>query len=262
MTIKYAQQPLPLSQDEFHAMDYQVMRQAFDLHNELGNLWDEHEYRQQLALKCKAIGLEVFEEVCVSVTHSGFTKNYFIDLLINGNIYELKAVPGISENHEAQTLNYLFLANAQHGKIINFGQDSLTWRFVSTSLSQNDRLDYLMDSSAWHPATKESIDIPVIMKDLLNEWGAYLSTSLYKEALCYFLNIPLENERQRFVHVTPSTILHMSGLSRRKNNLQANLQKYLNQSGFSELLWINLNQNKVEFSTLHHSALKSFCLNS
>lgn len=48
MAITYAQKPLLLSQDEFHAVDYQVMGQAFALHNEMGNLWDEQEYRRQL----------------------------------------------------------------------------------------------------------------------------------------------------------------------------------------------------------------------
>lgn len=254
MTIKYAQQPLPLSQDEFHAVDYQVMGQAFALHNEMGNLWDEPEYRQKLASKCTDIGLEVFEEVHVSFTHNSFTKNYFIDLLINRGIYELKTVAAIAKNHEAQTLNYLFLTNCQHGKIINFGPDSLEWRFISTSLTVNDRAKYSLETSKWNPKEPKAQDIPSILKSLLDDWGAYLSTTLYKEALCHFLGLPLESECQRFIALSSDTALHISGLSSKKNNLQNNLQKYLRVSQWHELLWINFDKNHIGLSCLHDSA--------
>jgi len=254
MAIKYAQQPAPLSQDEFHAADYQVMGQAFALHNEMGNLWDEQEYRQQLASKCADIGLDVFEEVCVSVTHNSFTKNYFIDLLINGGIYELKTAAAIAKNHEAQTLNYLFLTNSQHGKIINFGPDSLEWRFISTSLTVNDRAEYSLEASKWNPKETKAQDIPSILEALLDDWGACLSTTLYKEALCHFLELQLESEYQRFILLSPDTALYISGLSSKKNNLQNNLQKYLHGSQRHELLWINFDKNHIELSCLHDSA--------
>ena len=254
MTIKFTHQPVPLSQDEFHKIDYQVTGQAFDLHNEMGNLWNEDEYRQQLALRCAAIGLEVFEETCISVSHNGFRKNYFLDLLINGGIYELKAVSAIAKNHEAQTLNYLFIANTQHGKIINFRPDSLKWHFISTSLTLADRAMYSLKKSAWNPSTRSALDLPTLLKELLDDWGAYLSTNLYKEALCHFLGLHLENEHQRFVPLSEDTVIHFSSLSSQKNNLHNNLQKYLNRSRFDELLWINCDQAQIELSCLHHSA--------
>ncbi|RKX46344.1 MAG: hypothetical protein DRP64_03310 [Verrucomicrobia bacterium] len=194
MDVKYGKLPVPLSQDTFHALDYQIMGIAFNLHNETGNLWNEKEYRSELALRCRSRGLEVFEEVPVSIHHNGFRKTYFLDLLASGSVYELKTAASISENHEAQTLNSLFLTNTQHGKIIDFRQDSLTWRFVSTSLRRENRMGY------------------------------------------------------------SKAILHMSALNQRKNNLKNNLQKYLNRSSFNELLWINFNQNQIEFSSLHNSA--------
>ncbi len=136
MTIKYAQQPLPLSQDEFHAVDYQVMGQAFAL----------------------------------------------------------------------------------------------------------------------HPKEPKAQDIPSILKSLLDDWGAYLSTTLYKEALCHFLGLPLESECQRFMALSSDTALHISGLSSKKNNLQNNLQKYLRVSQWHELLWINFDKNHIGLSCLHDSA--------
>lgn len=254
MPVKYEQKPCLRSQAEFNEIDYKVMGQAFALHNEIGNLWDEQEYRHQLALKCKAIGLEIFEELRVSIFHNGFHKNYFIDLLINGNIYELKAVEDIAKNHEAQTLNYLFLANTQHGKIINFRPDSLKWRFISTSLTITDRSQYSIQTSTWNPRTNEALNFPELLKNLLDDWGAYLSTNLYKEALCHFIGLRLENEHQRFIPLSPTTVIHISGLSFRKSNQRNNLQKYLGASKFNELLWINFDKSNIELSSLHHSA--------
>ncbi len=254
MTIQYAHQPIATSQDEFQKVDYQVMGHAFTLHNEMGNLWEEKEYQHALASKCRATGLEVFEEVVVSISHNGFKKKYYIDLLIDGNIYELKTAVDIAPNHRARTLNYLFLTDTQHGKIINFGSGSLTWHFISTSLSLKDRLSYSLRTAKWQPATNVCLNIPDLMNDLLSDWGTYLSITLYKEALCHFLNIPLENEHQRFVSLSPKTALHISGLDHQKIKLQPNLQKYLDTSSFDELLWINFHRNIIEFSSLHHSA--------
>jgi hypothetical protein len=191
MNIKYGKPPIPLSQDAFHALDYQVMEVAFNLHNEIGNLWDEKDYQRELALR---------------------------------------------------------------GRVINFRPDSLTWRFISTSLRNETRQDYCLKTSTWHPAMKNAQGVLEIMEGILADWGAYLSINLYKEALCHVLGVPLKNERSRFVSLSPMTTLHMSGLSSRKNNLKNNLQKYLNRSNFNELLWINFNQNKIEFTTLHNSA--------
>jgi GxxExxY protein len=254
MTIKYTHPPIQLSQDEFNEIDYQVMGQAFALQNEIGNLWDESDYRHHLALMCTEIGREAYEEVCISVSHNGFFKQYFVDLLINGNIYELKAASSITTRHEAQTLNYLFLANTRHGKIINFRSDALKWRFVSTSLQADDRFMYSIKNLTWNPQEKCAQEIPSLLKGMMDDWGAYLSTNLYKEALCHFLGVQLENEHQRFIPLSPNTALHMSGLSAQKNNLRNNLQKYLNISEFNELLWINFDQNLIELSCLHHSA--------
>lgn len=254
MDVRYGKLPVPLSQDAFHKLDYQVMGCAFSLHNEMGNLWNEKEYRSELALRCRSLGLDAFEEVSVSIHHNGFRKTYFLDLLVNGSIYELKAASNIADNHEAQTLNYLFLTNTQHGKIINFRKDSLNWRFVSTSLRLESRVDYSKKTSEWHPAKVLTQDIVEVMEDLVANWGLYLSTNLYKEALCYFLGIPVENEHARFIPLSQEVILHMSALNKRRNNLKNNLQKYLNRSNLSELLWINFNRNQIEFSSLHNSA--------
>ena len=115
-------------------------------------------------------------------------------------------------------------------------------------------MEYSKNISAWHPSEELAQGIVEVMEGMAANWGLHLSTNLYREALCYFLGIPTENEHARFTPLSPETILHTSALKKRRNNLKNNLQKYLNRSKFNELLWINFNQNQIEFSSLHNSA--------
>lgn len=256
MEIRYGKPPISLSENEFHALDYQVMGLAFGIHNEMGNLWNEHEYRKELGSRCRFAGMDASEEVPVTIELNGFRKTYFIDLLINGAVYELKTASGINDHHEAQLLNYLFLTNTKHGKIINFRPDSLQWRFVSTSIHQDIRRAYAIDTTAYHPIHDLEQDVLKTMEDLLSNWGSFLSIHLYQEALCHFLQLPSGQENERFFQASPSVSIHISSLADRRNNLGTNLKKYLNRSAFETLLWINFNHHTIEFTSLHNSALK------
>lgn len=254
MEIKYGVPPISLSRELFNKLDYRIMGVAFNLHNEMGNLWDESEYRHELAQCCTELGLDAHEEVAISLSRNGFSKKYFIDLLINGGVYELKTTSGITAGNEAQTLNYLFLTNTRHGKTINFRQDSLTWRFVSTTLTTKQRKEFSIKTSEWNPTEKQGQDLLTCTHELLQDWGAYLSINLYKEALCFHMGTPIENDKQRFIPISNNVLLYVSGLSAGQDTLRNNLQKYLKRSNFSELFWINFNQNSAELSSLNHSA--------
>ena len=72
-----------ISQDEFAAIDYRVMRHAFDSQNELGRLCDEIIYRNDLAARLQKAGLgPIRTEVPVTVTHRDFSKTYRLDLVV------------------------------------------------------------------------------------------------------------------------------------------------------------------------------------
>jgi len=80
-----------MEQDQFHSIDKRVMRHVFDIHNTMGRFLDEGIYQEELAQRCKKIGLDVQREVMLQVSHRDFTKRYYTDLLIeSGTIYELR----------------------------------------------------------------------------------------------------------------------------------------------------------------------------
>src|SRR5262245_47499638 len=111
----------PIEQGEFAKLDYQVMRHAFASQNELGRLCDEVIYQNDLAARLQAAGLgPVRKEVPITASHKDFSKTYSLDLLVGDvAIYELKTAASLVPEHDSQLLNYLFLKDSHHGKLIN-----------------------------------------------------------------------------------------------------------------------------------------------
>ena len=135
-------------QDVFKIIDYDVMSQAFAIHNRLGCFLDESIYNHSLTSACIEIGFGAVSEVAVKVSHKDFCKLYYLDILVDyGIIYELKTVKKLNSNHKQQLLNYLMLTNTNHGKLINFRPGDVEFEFVSTKLSSETRRNYKFDTS-------------------------------------------------------------------------------------------------------------------
>lgn len=151
MSIEIEGEIKRIDEQEFYEIDYQVTGLAYAIHNEIGRLWDEKIYQNELANRCRAAGLgNVKTEVPISVLYKDFCKEYYVDLLVNDSIiYELKTVGKLNSEHEKQTLNYLLLLGLQHGKLINFRPASVQKRFVSTTLLPKDRYDFTVHDRQW-----------------------------------------------------------------------------------------------------------------
>jgi GxxExxY protein len=97
-----------LTLEDFKRLDHEVMRHAFDSQNELGRLCEEAVYQADLAARLRANGLtETHTRVGVRVSHADFAKPYYVDLLADHGLYELKAVPAFSDRHRAQLIHFL-----------------------------------------------------------------------------------------------------------------------------------------------------------
>ena len=83
------------------------------IHNEMGRFWDEKIYRNELADRCQKAGFDqVATEVPIHVSYQDFNKLYSVDLLIdNAVIYELKTAKALTDEHQNQALNYLFISS-------------------------------------------------------------------------------------------------------------------------------------------------------
>ena len=110
MSVSCPFEPRPLTAEEFQELDYRVMGHAFASQNELGRLCEEDAYQRDLQARLLADGFRaVFIEVPVTVSHADFTKVYYLDLVADNAIYELKTAAALCSQHQAQLLNYLFL---------------------------------------------------------------------------------------------------------------------------------------------------------
>jgi GxxExxY protein len=226
-----------MSRHRFHELDLVVMRHAFDIQNELGRLCHETVYQTELIRRCTASGLTLISEGEIVVSLDSLRKSYFIDALIaSGAVYELKAVCDLSGHHESQLLNYLFLSNLAHGKLINFSSSSVQYRFVTTTIDAEQRFSFSVVESGWDAGLSSSSILRGIVPRLLEEWGCYLDVSLYREAIIHLLDF--------------ETGFHVSSIIRHERTYRKQLQCLLEHTSLRQMQWVNFNRKNVEFITL------------
>lgn len=107
-------------------------------------------------------------------------------MLDDSVIYEIKAVRALAGEHQQQTLHYLFLLGLQHGTRINMRPPSVEHLFVSTRLTPEKRFAFTVDDKQWRDLDEDSIWLKQSMIAFLKEWGAFLDTGLFYEAIYHF----------------------------------------------------------------------------
>ena len=86
-----------LTQHEFSDVAYGVMGKLFDIHEDLGRLFDEEIYQRELLQRLP----EARGEAPLQVTFDSFSKTYFLDVVYRGGILELKVVESLAPRHRA-----------------------------------------------------------------------------------------------------------------------------------------------------------------
>lgn len=242
-------------------LDYQVMAHAFAAQNELGRLCDESVYQANLARRLTAAGISCRIECPILVTFREFKKQLWLDLVVDDRIpYELKAVARLTQEHENQLLNYLLLANARRGKVINFSSESVESRFVNAPLEAADRHEFVVDTANWVGDAAFS----ELVKALVRDWGTCLDLSLYLQALTECLggnelvvqqlpmrsaNGPMGN--QRFHLVNAHTAFRLTALHDGVNaSHMKHLQQLIRPSPVDRIYWVNIARHELRFQTI------------
>ncbi|MBU4444249.1 MAG: GxxExxY protein [Candidatus Marinimicrobia bacterium] len=105
---------------------------AMEVHNFLGNGFQEVIYQRALAIEMRYQGLEFSREHEMEIFYKGEqigTRR--VDFFVEGKIMvELKAVVQIEDVHLAQAINYLEAYSLDIGLLINFGNTSLQFKRV------------------------------------------------------------------------------------------------------------------------------------
>ncbi|MES2765906.1 MAG: GxxExxY protein [Bacteroidota bacterium] len=112
-----------------------IIGAAFEVHNFLGNGFQEVIYQRALAYELRKTGLDFAREIEMEIFYKDFPEaigTRRADFVVEGKVLvELKAITQLEEVHLAQVLNYLKAYKLEVGLLINFGSKSLTFkRFV------------------------------------------------------------------------------------------------------------------------------------
>ena len=257
-----------LSADEFEKLDYRVMGHAYTSQNELGRLCDECAYQADLKARLLADGFNsVLTEISVTVTHRDFTKKYFLDLIANDALYELKAEANLVSEHETQLLNYMFLLGIQRGKLLNFRPGKVQGKIIATSLTQEKRRRFTAVTEGWKELTPACATLRQTLCDLLTDWGAFLEAALYQEALVHFLGgqsnvehrvglsrgaVDLGTQRM-FVHA-PGVAFRLTAVTEDQQYVESHLCRLLALTNLRAIQWVNLNHAQIEFTTIQSKA--------
>ena len=100
---------------------------AINVSNELGSGFLEKVYENALMYEMKKTPLHAEQQKKINVLYKdSIVGEYFSDILVNDQvIIEIKAAKSISDNHQAQLLNYLKATGMKVGLILNFGTPKL-----------------------------------------------------------------------------------------------------------------------------------------
>lgn len=253
----------PVSDDDFAFIDKAVMRCAYAVHNKFGRLFDERIYENDLAARLRAEGFEVHTQAAVLVIHGSFQKTYYLDLVVNHMLYELKVSASLTNDHEAQALHYAMLQDARLVKLINFGESKVHGKLLANALRTSDRHHPTLRDFGLRVVTPYCERLVGHLKDLLHDWGTHLSSHLYNEALVFHFGGEaccaqrMELQVSSLVLGTHRVQLYadlcafvVTAFSRDQSVYQRHLHVLLTHTKLKCIQWINLNHSEVEITTV------------
>jgi iron complex transport system substrate-binding protein len=253
------------NQEQFHALDRRILGVIFEVHNEFGRFLDELLFKREIAARCLEHGITPTErEAAIRVSHDGFTKDYFMDLLFcHGLMVEVKTVEKLCPAHRKQALDYLFLTGMQHGRLVNLRTDRVEHEFISTKLTAARRRVFSIVEDEWRGVNTESAWLKSKLLELLQDWGAFLEVSLYREAITWFLGgpsvvcrpVPVLSDTKSIgnqtVHLlTDDTAFAFTAVTTSRDTMRDHQLLFLCHTRLKCIQWVNFNRHRIEFTTL------------
>lgn len=112
-----------------------IIRAFFRINDKLGYGFLEKVYENAMLVELRDNGLQVEKQKNIKVYYKGYeVGDYYADLIVkNLVIVELKATETLSEEHEAQLINYLRSTRIEVGLLLNFGKKAEFKRKIFTN---------------------------------------------------------------------------------------------------------------------------------
>jgi GxxExxY protein len=115
----------------YKELTYAIIGAAMEVHKTLGCGFLEYVYEEALCyeLSLRKIEFERQKEMDIYYKNFLIPRKYRADILAEGRvIVDNKATSGLTENDEAQLLNYLKGTKMRVGLLLNFGRPSLEYK--------------------------------------------------------------------------------------------------------------------------------------
>ncbi len=112
---------------------YQIIGACMEVHKELGKGFSEIIYGDALDIEFKKNNIIYSREERFDIAYKGnlLPHHYYADFVIDSKIIlEIKAISQLTESHVKQTLNYLAASKLKLALLVNFGEDSLSYKRV------------------------------------------------------------------------------------------------------------------------------------
>lgn len=121
-----------MNEEEQDKITHKIIGSAMEVHNALGNGFQEVIYQRCLSIELSLNDLSHQREVEMPIFYKGNDVGVRrVDFLVEGEIsVEIKAIVNLEDVHLAQSLNYLEAYHLQTGLLINFGAKSLQFKRV------------------------------------------------------------------------------------------------------------------------------------
>jgi GxxExxY protein len=112
---------------------YQIIGKCMEVHNSLGHGFLEIVYKDALELVFDQEGILFEREKSYNVYFRGYILDhkFFADFVVLDKIVlEVKCVKALTDEHIAQTINYLKVSGNTLGLLVNFGRGKLEYKRV------------------------------------------------------------------------------------------------------------------------------------
>jgi len=126
--------------DEIDKLTHKIIGCGMEVHNQMGNGFQEVVYQRALAIEFGIQGLSYVRELEMDLEYKGESVgSRRVDFFVEDNVMvEIKAIEKIEGVHKAQAINYCEAYKIADGLLINFGAERLQYhRVFNRSLKQN-----------------------------------------------------------------------------------------------------------------------------
>ncbi len=120
-----------------------LMQLAFQLHNELGCGFKEKVYQDAFEVLLKENDIPYEREKHLKLVFHGveLKHDFFYDFLCYDKTgIEIKALNELTGESESQIINYIHVGNHQLGLLLNFGTNSLEFKFFPNKPNYNKNI--------------------------------------------------------------------------------------------------------------------------